>query len=257
MTSDHQALDRFQAAFAAALRGAPADSAALGLEVTDLQRLEVYRANRRVALREALAQSYPCVRAFVGDDVFAAFADAYARAHPPREPTLMTFGEAFSAFLAAFPPAAARPELADIARLDHAWVAAVFAADAPVLSAEALARLDQSALGRSAPRLHPSVRLLASPHGAYTMWKALRAGDRPALGALEDGPERAVIWAHDGRARHSAIASGVFGLLDGLERGGSLEAAIAAGRAADPNLKLDAALATVAGLGLLTDPALS
>ena len=51
----------------------------------------------------------------------------------------MLYGDGFPAFVASFPPAGAIPFLADVARLENAWVEAYHAAEAGALAIDALA----------------------------------------------------------------------------------------------------------------------
>ena len=68
---------------------------------------------------------------------------------PPASAALQDYGEAFPAWLDRFPPAEALPYLAGVAHLDRLWTEALFAAEAPTLSAEALAGLAPQALAES------------------------------------------------------------------------------------------------------------
>lgn len=138
------------------------------------QRFRVYRNNVIVSLIDALADSFAVTRELVGEEFFRAMARRYAYAHPPQSPRLAFYGADFPAFIAAFPPAAGLPYLADVARLEQLRVAAYHAADlAPVDSAALGAALaDESAVPGLGLGLHPSVAILASPFAVVSLWAA-------------------------------------------------------------------------------------
>ena len=100
--------------------------------------------------------------------------------HPPQSPVLAEFGAGFAAFVEAFEPARIVPYLADVARLEMAWLEAFHAADAPALSAAAI----EQALGSGADiarvvlQPHPSLRLVASRHPVFSIWAAHQAENK-------------------------------------------------------------------------------
>jgi len=68
-------------------------------------RFEIYRVNVVSGLVRALATRFPATERLVGGAFFAAMARAFLRAKPPTSPLLMTYGEAFPAFLRRYAPA--------------------------------------------------------------------------------------------------------------------------------------------------------
>ncbi len=73
----------------------------------DARRFAVYRNNVAVGLIGALEARYPVSRRIAGDDLFRAMARAFARAHRPRSPVMIAYGEEFPEFVADY---LARPE---------------------------------------------------------------------------------------------------------------------------------------------------
>ena len=84
------------------------------------RRFGIYRNNVTASLTEALRQSFPVVRALVGEDFFTAMAIAHLRAHPPASPLLMFYGQDMADFVAGFAPAQHLGYLPDVARLELA-----------------------------------------------------------------------------------------------------------------------------------------
>ncbi|EPV9122217.1 DNA-binding domain-containing protein [Pseudomonas aeruginosa] len=137
-------------------------------------RFGVYRNNVIVALIDGLADSFPVVRALVGEDFFRGMAHEFARHHPPCSPVMAEYGDGFPAFIESFPPAQSLPYLGDVARLEWQYVVSYHAADAEALTAEKVGGLlaDPEFLATSRWRLHPSLGLLASPYPVVSLWQA-------------------------------------------------------------------------------------
>lgn len=134
-------------------------------------RLRIHRNNVAAARVAALGAIFPAIRALVGEDFFRALALAFAAADPPRSPVLHDWGHGFAAFLAGFAPARPLPWLADVARLERAWLDAFHAADAPALPVTALGEVPDAALPGAVLLPHPACRLVASPHPVLSIWR--------------------------------------------------------------------------------------
>src|SRR5580698_2819508 len=70
------------------------------LGAPDARRFAVYRNNVAVGLIGALEARYPVSRRIAGDEQFRAMARAFARAHKPRSPVMIAYGEDFPEFAA-------------------------------------------------------------------------------------------------------------------------------------------------------------
>jgi hypothetical protein len=180
----------FVAAFGAALDGGPLPPGVPTVDPVEAQRrFSVYRNNVAFSLSAALASRFPVIRRLVGAEFFAALAGVYVKAEPPQQPVLHEWGAGFPAFLAAFPPLAAYPYMADVARIELARGQAFHAADVATVDPVALAGTDPARLCLG---LHPSVTVLALDHPAVTIWQANQPGQM-ANGVVPDGPETALI----------------------------------------------------------------
>lgn len=166
-----------QAAFAAAVFDpnlpVPPGLIAPGGSADD-DRFAVYRNNVMVGLTEGLRDAYPVVCRLVGDEFFRAMAAVFARSRPPRSPVMHNYGAGFAEFILGFPPVAELPYLADVARLERAWVEAYHAAEADALKFTFI----QASLA-----LHPATRLVRSPFPVFAIWEANRGDEEP--GPLE------------------------------------------------------------------------
>lgn len=203
------------------------------------QRFRVYRNNVIVALVDALADTYAVTQELVGEEFFRAMARRYAYAHPPRSRLLAFYGDDFPDFVAAFPPAAGLPYLADVARLEQRRVAAYHAADlAAVGAAEIGAALaDESRLPDLGLRLHPSLAVLPSAFAVVSLWAA-HQGVLELATVVPATPETALILRHAlaVEVRQISPAAGLF--LGALKAGARLGAATARATARDPAFDL-------------------
>ncbi|MCL6708270.1 DNA-binding domain-containing protein [Pseudomonas sp. R2.Fl] len=140
------------------------------------RRFGVYRNNVRAGLVGALASRFPASERIVGGDFFATMAGEYVIADPPRSPLLLSYGDTFADFVAAFAPAAGLPYLPDVLRLEAARGRAYHAADMAPLAASALAAIPEDRLAGAVLTPHPSLTILRSRHPVVTIW-AMNAGE--------------------------------------------------------------------------------
>jgi Putative DNA-binding domain len=280
-------------AFAAALGepSAPPPVTTLGrLGAPDARRFSVYRNNVAVGLIGALEARYPVSRRLAGDELFRAMARAFARAHKPRSPVMIAYGEEFPEFVADYlargperfgrfsspqspskgrasfgrptagedqgggseerpsvgraMPAATRGGgcangvdsagiqyptacLADVARLENAWVEAYHAEDASVAAVGELGSLSPDSLPNTRIAFHPAARLLRFATPAATVWASAQSSDRPA--ALAEGPgEDALITRPDCDVRVRVLPPGGYDFALKMREGATLIEALTA-----------------------------
>jgi hypothetical protein len=190
----------------------------------------VYRNTTPNALIDVLRANYPVTVQIVGDEAFDALAFEFACLHPPADPVLLGYGQAFADFIDGQPWIADLPYLSDVARLDRLFTESHRAAEAEALTACDLAALGAEGwMGLRLP-LHPAARFLWLRSPAMTIWQAHRAErgfDRlapewRAEGALLTRPAGAVEAAQIDAAGHRLL----FGLRLG-ERVGEAATALA------------------------------
>lgn len=209
--------------------------------------LAVYRNAVRANYRNALAASYPVVRALTGTPFFHAAVDAFVAAEPSRCGDLNAYGDAFPAFLAAYPHARELPYLPDVARLEWAQDEAARAADAddtPERTLAALGAVAAADLATCRVRVDPSCRLLHSPHPVLRIWQVHQdgfAGD-PQVD-LAAGPDRLLVRRRGWEVVIERVPAGAFAWLAALAAGADLSAALDAALAAEPAFDFGAALA--------------
>jgi hypothetical protein len=179
------ALRELQAAFADAVRGAPATPALTALLRPDARRLNVYRNTARSTTTEALRLSYPAVALLIGEDAFAVVAARFWSARPPRAAWLASWGAEFPAFLARQRALRGLRYLPDVARFEWALGKAAIADDATPLDLAALATVPPERHAALCFAAHPSVHLLRLRHPADAIADAVLADNDEALATLD------------------------------------------------------------------------
>jgi hypothetical protein len=171
-------------AFARALvdPGRPPPIETMGRERhADARRFAIYRNNVAVSLIAAIEARYPVTRRLVGDAFFRGMARTFVAAVKPSSAVILGYGADFPDFIAGFEPVRDLTYLADVARVESAWVEAYHSAEAEPLTAAALAAVDPMTFGDLTFAFHPAARLLRSNHPAASIWAGhQREGDAKA-----------------------------------------------------------------------------
>ena len=181
------ALAAIQAAFAAALLD-PALPVPAGVTSAagraDAERFAVYRNNVAVGLAKALASNFPVVERLVGEEFFAGMARSLHRRDKTRLAADLRLWATISLTSSpASQPAAGLPYLADVARLERAWLSAYHAADAGPLGIAALAGLGEAMLAAARLVLHPAAAVVRSRFPVGSIWQAHQSDPVGALTA--------------------------------------------------------------------------
>ncbi|MBK7657313.1 MAG: putative DNA-binding domain-containing protein [Betaproteobacteria bacterium] len=217
------------------------------------KRFDVYRNNVMVSLVDALAETFAVTQALVGEAFFRAMARVFVQGHPPCSRIMAYYGQDFPRFIAAFPPAASVPYLADVARLEMARVRAYHAADAAPIDAAML----QAALGNPAEQrclqlaLHPSVQVVSSDFAVGDIWTAhhepLDSG-----GFDPDLPQHVMVFRNRLHVDMLLLCAGDAHWVSALQNGHTLLNATVSACSAWPDFDLPRCLATLLRLQLFT-----
>jgi hypothetical protein len=184
------------------------------------RRFAVYRNNVAVSLIAALSRRFAVIERLVGADFFAAMGQIYLTQHRPKSPVLHEWGDGFPGFLAEFPPLAAYPYMADVARIEVARGRAYHAADAAPISPDHLLAAAADP-GTARLGLHPSVQVLPLTHPAVSIWAANQPGAK--AGPIPPDPEIALILRN---ARFevpvAVLSQGDAAMITALQKGHTL-----------------------------------
>lgn len=212
------------------------------------ERFAVYRNNVFASLIEALTERFSATSAVVGDEFFRAMARTYVQHSRPANEMLCDFGDDYPEFIAAFPPAASLPWLADLARLEVLWSQSWGAAEAPTLAVDAFIGLTPEELLTVRIVPHPSVRMLSSIAPVASLWQAHQAAD-PDLSTIQWRAEDVLITRPLARVQLTRLAAGVAAFAHGLSTGDTVEAAAEAALEPCPDFEIGPALAGLINSG--------
>lgn len=215
------------------------------------KRFAVYRNNVVVGLTEILKAAYPAVRRLVGEEFFDAMAGIYVRAEPPRSPILLEYGGTFPAFIETFPPAASVPYLADVARIEWAWVSAYHAPEACPLGAGSFANIAGDELPGLRLLLHPSVQVCRSSMPALTIWRMNTEEGEPGQVTLDDEGEDTLVVRPDATVEVRSLPPGAADFIGALGAGHTVAEATELATACDRRFDLTANIAGLIDAGAL------
>ena len=247
-----QSLAELQRSFAAALLD-PALPTPAGLVGPDgkpgSRRFAVYRNNVMVGLTQTLKDACPAVHRIVGSEFFHALARAYVVGQLPRSPMLFDYGAGLPDFIDRFEPASVLPYLADVARIERAWIEAYHSAEATPIGPAAFSEIDPDLLPNVSLVLHPSIRIVRSRFPALTIWQMNAEGGIPGPVDLAAGGENALIARPEASVEVRSIPNGSPEFILALVSGRPVLAAFEEAIAADPRFDLPANLSDLIGAG--------
>jgi hypothetical protein len=198
------------------------------------EQLDVYREQfwwRHVA---CVAEDYPVLLALMGQEPFEALVAEYLDAHPPTDFLLRNLGAGLAEFVAERHPD--EPLLADVARVEWAFIDAFDAADAPPLDPTAIAAIPEDAWPAARIALQPSLQRLRLAHPAHEMRNAFHRAPKEPLARVAPAPTHLVVYRRELSLYQQPLDELSFAMLGRIAAGEPL------GQAAD-------ALATESGRG--------
>ncbi|EKS70317.1 MULTISPECIES: DNA-binding domain-containing protein [unclassified Caballeronia] len=214
-------------------------------------RYNIYRNNVAVSLIEALAAVFPAVQRITGNEFFRAMARFHLRATPPKSPLLFEYGQDFPDFIESYEYARFMPWLADVARIERAWLDAYHAEDLPVLETHAFASVEAAALTSLRFIRHPASHIVRSSFSAVSIF-AMNRSDEPITHLDASEPEDALITRPDFDVTVTRLPPGGATFISQLFNGESLGDSVAAALNDSPAFDLPANLNGVISAGAFT-----
>jgi len=244
--SDDLDVTGFRSAVFDPARGKPEDITGPCGKKAD-KRFDVYRNNVVQSLVNVLVDQFPATARITGDTFFRAMAREFVRAHPPSSPLLFLYGRGFPHFVAAFEPARALPYLADVARIERAWLTAYHAADIAPLAPAALGAIPPDRLAEAVFTPHPATALIRSTFAVFDIYDANR--NAATVGSMETRRPQAVLITRPGLdVAVTALPDGddafFAALIDGRTLGEAAEAGMQASDGFDINTAIGGLLQT-------------
>lgn len=204
------------------------------------KRFNVYRNNVAYSLIEALGKNYPAVKAQCGEARFNDAARLYLSQHPPRGKIMFELGLGFAEWLDGFAPATAQmPWLADLARLERAFLAAYHAGDTPPLDPAVMATIAPEAFAELRFIKHSAAVLMASSYSIFTL---LEAGRNGAVVPEPLEAQTVLVTRPRLEVEVRALPKDVSQFMSEILQGASLAEAAAAGFQTNPEFDLSACL---------------
>jgi len=222
------------------------------LAVEDI--LTVHRNTYHETLSDALAANFPAIHTLIGTDCFKALAGRFVRAQPPTSPVLSEYGADFPKFLASQAMLTEFAYLGDVARLEWAWNQAFHAADQPALTPQELCHALEA--GKTVEfLLHPSVRLLTSPHPVLAIWRLARSDNpNPAAPMAVESGEHLIVLRPASEVLMRELDAGAFTFLAALQASQPVEAALVAAIQTSPGFSPEGSLGSLVAMGAFTAP---
>jgi hypothetical protein len=212
------------------------------------KRFNVYRNNVAVSLSEALGTGFPLVKALLGQQNFDGLAGMYLRAHPPKSPLMMHYGQEFPEFLGRVEQLTHLGYLPDCARLDLALRASYHAADAPALDPASLAVEADVLMQISLPLASASI-VIRSAWPLYDLWVYNTQADAPHP---RSEAQDILITRPEYDPTPHLLPAGAADWLDALGAGASLAGAHEAALSRTPDFELGDALTIALSAGAFT-----
>jgi hypothetical protein len=218
---------------------------------TACKRYNVYRNNVTVSLINTLAATFPATMRITGVDFFRAMARFHVRTTPPTSPLLFEYGHGFPDFIERYEYAQSMPWLADVARIERAWLDAYHAADEEPLMPRALASIPAERLADTVLTPHPATRIVRSRFAAVSIFVANRSGG-PMDRIKATGPEDALATRPGLEVIVRHLPPGGAAFLSRLIAGETFGATAAAAFADCPQFDLSANIAGMLEAGAFT-----
>jgi hypothetical protein len=219
---------------------------------TAVKRYKVYRNTVTVSLINALVAIFPATERITGSDFFRAMARFHIRANPPRSPLLFEYGGGFPDFIEQYEYARQLPWLADVARIERAWLDAYHAADMTPLRADVLASIAPERLSDIVFSPHAATRIVRSRFSALSLFAANRSDETVGTPVEPDTPEDALITRPELEVVARRLPPGGASFLESLISGHTLADAATAAFAEEALFDLPANIAGMLEAGAFT-----
>jgi hypothetical protein len=164
----------------------------------------IYYDAYRLRLAGFLSNEFPMLRAYLGEESFGRLVEDYIFSGPSRQRNARWYGARLPEFMQETAQWRATIEARDLARFERALSDAFDAADAPIISVDALSDICAEDCARMAFEFHPSVELLDFARGTAEVYGALANENDPPV--IQQGEETVVFWREEGQSCYRLVA---------------------------------------------------
>lgn len=185
--------------------------------LSPVEQVDIYREQFWLRHVDVLRDDFASIEHAVGEDAFERLAQAYLTECPSASFTLRDLGEHMTRFLASRSPWSEDPFLADLARVEWAFVDAFDGPDAPPFVPASIAGVAEEAWPTARIVLHPSLQRLALAYPAHDYRIAARKDESP----VRPDPRACTVVVYRGpELLHClAIDADASAMLDELAKG--------------------------------------
>ena len=181
--------------------------------------LAVYRNNYHAQLAGCLEESFPQVRAWLGDEAFTHAVLTHIHSHPPHAWTLDAYAGDFGETLGALFPH--NPDLHELAWIENALAESFVAADAEALPLDTLSSIDWDS---ARLRLAPSLMSRVATTNAEAIWSALQEQHEPPESEMLADPGGFIVWRRGFVCYLKQVEALEFDALSQVQENGSFAA---------------------------------
>ena len=181
------------------------------------KRLGIYADAYRLRIIEALSNSYPILKALLGDDLFEKVARLYIDRYPSTYRNMRWVGDQMREHLQnSFPQ---YPIAAEMATFEWALGLAFDAEDVPVLALPDLAAVPPENWADLTFKFHPSVQLFTFKYNVLRVWQALNAEELPPKVTQINEP--CLVWRKDLNSHYRSLDLAEFQAIQWIIAGAS------------------------------------
>lgn len=183
----------------------------------------IYQNAYRIRLAEFIAEDYPGLHGYLGDEGFEALTEEFIAATPPRHRNARYYTTALPDFMQASESWSDEARAISLALFERAIVDAFDAADAETLAIQALAAYSPNEWPKLSFAFHASLQMLELAAGTLETFAASSDDECEEIPEEQEGIERIAVWraghepayreldADEYLALNEALAGRVFG----------------------------------------------
>ncbi len=197
----------------------------LGTEKVSVEtRLAIYENAYRARLVDALAETYPVLKQYLGDDAFEELAHDYLTTYPSSFRSIRWFGDQLASFTQTHATYHAHPYLAELIQFEWTMTMVFDAADAPLLQLDDIARIPPDAWENMCFTAHPSARCLSCKWNMIPIWQMLSEQKSPAEPVESEQPVSWVLWRNNYLNQFCSLSEEEAWAIDAMLQGASFGA---------------------------------
>ncbi len=197
----------------------------IGLDA--IQGLEIYRESIIAGLARSLTEIYPVCVKLIGLESFSLLAYRYSENYPSSSPSLINYGQKFSAFLNSIPQmGVALPYFPDVAALELLVHNAYYASSGSDIDLFRFNQLTPSKQSKVVFDLTPSFGLVSSEFPIKHIWEVSQDGADDEIVSLDEGADFLAVHRFGNEVRIESLSAELYLFLGEMCKGLTLSEAL-------------------------------